>query len=225
MFEELSMLAQVTSVDKLVQTKNLAEFLRAIGQLSVNTINNEIQRMCLKFIQIYFRALAKNVSNNNSSTSSNNKFVQFADAKINECLLEYLIACSLSVKVQLKTIAIDVIYTYMKLTDDLNACLGKFIKYGIETGNQEISKQFIDSTLHILINEEFSSRGDVYAPLVHALVKQAQVNQRCESGAYRCLAKIESIVKRDKFNSYVNKLPQGLRNAYLTKRGTLLAAF
>lgn len=217
-FDELVTLAQVTSVDKLVQSKNLPEFLRAIGQLTINTINNDIQRMCLKFVQIYFRALAKLAA---SSTTATSKYVQFADVKINECLLEYLIVSSVTIKQVLhKQLAIDVIYTYMRMTDDLNACFLKFVKFGIEAGgNNEASKQFIDSTLIILINEEFASRADSFAPLVHALIRQSQANPRCESGAQRCLTKIESIVKRDKFNAFVSKLPQAVRNPYLAKRG------
>lgn len=226
-FEELVMLAQTTSVDKLVQSKHLADFLSALGSLLVNTLNQDIQRMCLKFLQIYFRILAKAASTNNQQQQqSNSKYAQLVDVKINECLLEYLIACSVSVKIQLRQVSIDLIYTYMKLTDDFAGCFAKFVKYGIEgaasgssggDGASEFSRQFIDTTLHILINEEFSSRD--FSPLIRALIKQAHVNPRCETGAYKCLSKIEMIVKRDKFNAYLSKLPQNLRNLYLEKRG------
>lgn len=216
------MLAQTTSVDKLVQTKNLSEFLSALGYLLTNTINSDIQRMCLKFLQVYFRALTKTSAagapnGGGTVAGAKSKYAQAADVKINESLLEYLIECSVSAKIQLKQVAIDLIYTYMKFTDDLNACFAKFIKHGIETRNLDVSRHFIESTLHILVTEEFAQRD--FALLVRALVKQAQTNPRCEPGAYRCLAKIESVVRRERFNAYVSKLPPALRNAYLEKRG------
>lgn len=217
MFDELVMLAQTTSVDKLVQTKNLGEFLSALGYLLTNTINSDIQRMCLKFLQVYFRALTKTSAGGGPNGGAKSKYAQAADVKINESLLEYLIECSVSGKIQLKQVAIDLIYTYMKFTDDLNACFVKFIKHGIETRDLDASRHFIESTLHILVTEEFAQRD--FALLVRALVKQAQTNPRCEPGAYRCLAKIESVVRRERFNVYVSKLPPALRNAYLEKRG------
>lgn len=226
-FEELIIQAQ-TGLDKLIQVKNLSEFFSSLGYLLTNTLNNEVQKNCLKFLQIYFKSLDKfkttqqttNKSNNNNSAI---KYAKTADEKINVSLLEYLIECSVSLKIQLKQLSIDLIYSYMKLTDDLNACFGQFVKYGIEASNLDASKNFLDSTLHILITEEFATRD--FTPLIRALLKQPQVNPMCEAGAYRCLNKIESVVKKEKFNAYLSKLPQNLKATYLNKRGFLYLSF
>ena len=64
----------------------------------------------------------------------------------------------MSNKLQLKQLSIDLIYTYMKLTDNLNNLFVKFVKYGIENPDYAISKSFMDPTLCIILTDEFLNK-------------------------------------------------------------------
>lgn len=180
--------------------------------------------MCLRFLQVYFKSLDKlsaSSPKSNANSTPGAKYFRSSDVKINECLLSYLIECSASNKVTLKKFSIDLIFSYMKLTEDLASCFSQFIKYGIEArpsqDGTDIAKQFIESSLYILINEEIANRD--FFPLVRGLIKQLMANPKHEVVAFRCLDKIESVVKKDRFNDYLNKLPQNLKSAYFNKKG------
>ena len=169
----------------------------------VNTISNEVQKNCLKFLQIYLKSLDK------TKQTKRDKFKKI-DAKLCDVLIEYLIVSSVSSKLQLKQISIDLIYSYMKLTDNLNECQNKFVKFGIESSDSSLARLFMDPTLCILLTEEFKD-ADLFV-LAKSLTKQL-ANSKLESTAMKCLNKIET-VQLTKFNSYINKLPSNLKSNY-----------
>lgn len=155
-FEELIIQVQ-TNNEALVNFRNLPDFLNSLGQLLINTISNEVQRNCLKFLQVYFKSIDIVRVKRKLDPKLNEKF-KLIDSLINDILLEYLIIASVSSKLQLKQISIDLIYTYMKITDSISNCFSKFIKYGIENTDTNISKPFMNPTLCILLTEEFSNQ-------------------------------------------------------------------
>ena len=192
-----------TSIENLINYKHIDDFLNVIGFLLVNTISNEVQKNCLKFLQIYLKSLDK------TKQTKRDKFKKI-DAKLCDVLIEYLIVSSVSSKLQLKQISIDLIYSYMKLTDNLNECLNKFVKFGIESSDSSLARLFMDPTLCILLTEEFKD-ADLFI-LAKSLTKQL-TNSKLESTAMKCLNKIET-VQLTKFNSYINKLPSNLKSNY-----------
>ena len=98
----------------------------------------------------------------------------------------------------------------MKLTDNLNECLNKFVKFGIESSDSSLARLFMDPTLCILLTEEFKD-ADLFV-LAKSLTKQL-TNSKLDSTAMKCLNKIET-VQLTKFNSYINKLPSNLKSNY-----------
>ncbi|CAF0703596.1 unnamed protein product [Brachionus calyciflorus] len=214
LFEELILQAKGDGLDlQIFSIKNLDEFYSALGLLLLNTISNEVQRICLKFLQSYFKSIDKLKQRRKNDLKLNEKFKQI-DHKLSNVFLNFLIQGSVSQKLQLKQISIDLIYSYMKITDDLNEkCFSKFIKYGIENTDPVTSKQFMDPTLCILLTEEFQDYD--FFQIINALTKKLIISTNYESSALKCLNKIETILKKEKFFDYINKLPAGNRNNYL----------
>ena len=215
-FDDLIVQAQ-TSIEVLINYRNNDEFLNALGSLLANTISNEVQRGCLKFLQTYLKSLDNYRVAKQLTSRPSDKF-KHIDANLCDILLEYLIISSVSSKLQLKQISIDLIYSYMKLTENLNTCFAKFIKYGVDSLDSNMSKYFMDPTLCILLTDEF---GDVdLFSIVKALANKL-ANPKFEASAMKCLNKIEQISPRNTFNNYLNKLPQNLKSNYLSSKNKL----
>lgn len=209
LFDELLVQAQANN-DYLINFKNSDQFLSLIGSLLINTINNEVQRNCLKFLQAYLKYLDRIKAKKKTDTNMSERFKQI-DLNLNEFLLENLIQSSSSSKLHVKQISIDLIYSYMKLTENITNCFNKFIKSGIENSNSSIAKQFMDPTLCILLTEEFQNQE--YLLLMKALCNQLN-NPNHESAAFKCLNKIETITTNEKFNTWLSKLPANLKTNY-----------
>lgn len=211
-FDELISQCQ-SSVEALLNYRKPREFLDSLGQLLLSTSSPDVQRNALRFLQTYLKALDKIRVRRKTETRLDDNFKRL-DQCISDDLLKYLIEASVSNKLQLKQMSIDVIYSYMKLTDSVsNNCFAKFIKHGIENANETLARTFIDPTLSILITEELAASD--FTPIVQALVKRlAQNNSRMESACLKCLNKIETVVKPKSFGTYINKLPANLQEAY-----------
>lgn len=177
-----------------------------------NTISNEVQRLCVKFLQSYFKLIDKIKQRRKNDSKINEKFKQI-DSKVSNTLLGYLIQSSVSPKLQLKTFSIDLIYSYMKLTDDvISNCFDKFIKIGIENPDPKIAKQFIDPTLGIFFTSDFQNSD--YSSIIKSLTNKLP-SPLLEQNILNCLQKLENLLKKDKFIGYINKLPLTNRNNYL----------
>jgi hypothetical protein len=210
LFDELIVQAQASN-DYLINFKNTDQFLTLIGSLLINTINNEVQRNCLKFLQAYLKYLDRIKAKKKSDINLSERFKQ-VDINLNEFLLESLIQSSSSSKLQVKQISIDLIYSYMKLTENITNCFNKFIRSGIENSNSSVAKTFMDPTLCILLTEEF--RNQEYLLFMKALCNQLS-NPNHETAAFKCLNKIETITTNEKFNAWLNKLPANFKTNYL----------
>ena len=210
-----------TNIESFINYRRNDEFLNSVGSLLSNTISNEVQRGCLKFLQVYLKSLDNYKIAKQVTSRPSEKFRQI-DSNLCEILLEYLIISSVSSKLQLKQISIDLIYSYMKLTENLTNCFNKFIKYGIESLDSNLSKYFMDPTLCILLTDEFAESD--LLNIVKSLVKHLS-NPKFESSAMKCLNKIEQISPRITFNNYLNKLPQSLKTNYLNSKNKLNSNF
>ncbi len=210
-----------TNIESLINYRRNDDFLNAIGGLLSNTLSNEVQRGCLKFLQVYLKSLDNYKIAKQIASRPSEKF-RIIDSNLCEILLEYLIISSVSSKLQLKQISIDLIYSYMKLTENINNCFNKFIKYGIESLDSNLSRYFMDPTLCILLTDEFAD-SDLLS-IVKSLVKQL-TNPKFESSAMKCLNKIEQISPRSAFNNYLNKLPTNSKTTYLNVKNKLNSNF
>jgi hypothetical protein len=210
LFDELIARVQANTEISPIMIRNLEEFYDSIGSVLVNTISNDVQKNCLRFLQVYFKSVEKLKVKKSQSELLANNFEEI-DVNLNNILLPYLIGASVSNKLQLKQLSIDLIYTYMKLTDNLNNLFVKFVKYGIENPDYAISKSFMDPTLCIILTDEFLNKD--FFQLVKSLTKQLP-NTMFENCAIKCLNKIETIVRQEQFNSYLNRLPQNLKDNY-----------
>ncbi|RMZ95711.1 hypothetical protein BpHYR1_050754 [Brachionus plicatilis] len=201
-----------SSDHQILNIKNLDQFYSAFGHLLTNTISNEVQRLCVKFLQSYFKIIDKLKHRRKTDPKINEKFKQI-DLKVSSVLIDYLILSSVSPKLQLKTFSIDLIYSYMRLTDDVNGkCFEKFIKIGIENPDPKMAKQFIDPTLGIFFTSEFQHSD--YSSIIKSLTNKLP-SPLLEQSALNCLNKLENLLKKDKFVGYINKLPLTNRNNYL----------
>ena len=177
-----------------------------------STISNEVQRLCVKFLQTYFKLIDKVKQRRKNDSKINEKFKQI-DTKISNVLLSHLIQSSISPNLQLKTFSIDLIYSYMKLTDDVNSkCFEKFIKVGIENPDPKMAKQFIDPTLGIFFTSDFKDLD--YFLIIKSLTNKLP-SSLLEQNVLNCLNKLENLLKKEKFIGYINKLPLTNRNNYL----------
>ncbi len=210
LFEEL--IARVTANTEItpIHIRQPAQFYDALGLLLTNTASPEVQKHCLRFLQIYFKSVEKL-----QFKKGHNEILRAAadelDAHLNAALVPYLITLTVSNKLQLKQLSIDLLYTYMKLTESMPALFAKFVKYGVENSDYAISKSFMDPILCIMLTDEF--RGRDFSVLVKALVRQL-ANPMFEAAAAKCLAKIEHIVRADAFEAYLQRLPQNLREVH-----------
>ena len=210
LFEELIARVQANTEISPITIRNLEEFYDSIGFVLVNTISNDVQKNCLRFLQVYFKSVEKLKVKKSQSEMLANNFEE-VDVNLNNILVPFLIGASVSNKLQLKQLSIDLIYTYMKVTDNLNNLFVKFVKFGIENPDYAISKSFMDPTLCIILTDEFANKD--FFQLVKSLTKQLP-NTMFESSAIKCLNKIETIVRSEQFNSYLNRLPQNLKDNY-----------
>lgn len=219
-FDDLIVQAQ-TNIESLINYRRNGDFLNAVGGLLSNTLSNEVQRGCLKFLQVYLKSLDNYKIAKQIASRPSEKF-RVIDSNLCEILLEYLIISSVSSKLQLKQISIDLIYSYMKLTENISNCFNKFIKYGIESLDSNLSRYFMDPTLCILLTDEFADAD--LLNIVKSLVKQL-TNPKFETSAMKCLNKIEQISPRSTFNNYLNKLPQNSKTTYLNVKNKLNSSF
>jgi hypothetical protein len=210
LFDELIARVQANTEISPITIRNLEEFYDSIGTVLVNTISNDVQKNCLRFLQVYFKSVEKLKLKKSHSEMLANNFEE-VDVNLNNILVPYLIGASVSNKLQLKQLSIDLIYTYMKITENLNNLFVKFVKYGIENPDYAMSKSFMDPTLCIILTDEFANKD--FFQLVKSLTKQLP-NTMFESSAIKCLNKIETIVRSEQFNSYLNRLPQNLKENY-----------
>lgn len=210
LFEDLIIQSQNNS-EYIINFKNVKEFHSALGFLLYNTISNEVQRNCLKFLQIYFKQIDKQ----KKSSQSNSVILKKIDASICENLLEYLMSSSISSKLQLKQISIDLIYTLMKLTDSLSLYFDKFIKLGIENNDIQYAKTFMETTLFIVLTDEFETHD--FNSIMKSLINKL-TNLKLESSAMKCLNKIENVLKYDKFQTNLNKMPLNLKTIYMNTK-------
>lgn len=210
LFDELIARVQANTEISPITIRNLEEFYDSIGTVLINTISADVQKSCLRFLQVYFKSIEKLRAKKSQSEMLTNNFEEI-DVNLNNILMPYLINASVSNKLQLKQLSIDLIYTYMKLTDSLNNLFIKFVKYGVENPDYAISKSFMDPTLCIILTDEFVNKD--FFQLVKSLTKQLP-NTIFESSAIKCLNKIETIVRTETFNSYLNRLPQNLKDNY-----------
>ena len=215
LFDELIARVQANTEANPINIRRLDEFLDAVGALLTNTGSNECQKSCLRFLQVYFKSIEK-LKHKKAHNDMLGSIFDEIDASLNAVLMPYLITLSVSSKLQLKQLSIDLMYTYMRLTDDLSALFAKFVKHGIENSDYGISKAFMDPTLCIVLTDEFRTRD--FFPLVKSLTRQLS-NSIFEASAIKCLNKIEGIVKADMFNAYLSKLPQNLREIYYSFKG------
>ncbi len=213
-FNELNRHCIDISMDPLHKFKKLTDLLDSIGNLLLNTANNDVLKCCLKFIQNYFKSADKYKLLRRTDATLNANLKRM-NAAISENLLPYLIEASVSSQLQLKQMAIDVMYTFMKTCENVSEyCFARFVK-SIENGSELTAKQFIDPTLTILITEEFKSAD--FAPLVHGLVKKMFDIPKNEPYVMKCLNKIRTVVKVDDvFDQFINKLPPNLQATYKT---------
>ncbi len=209
LFEDLITQSQNNS-EYIINFKNLNEFHSALGFLLYNTISNDVQRNSLKFLQTYFKQIDKH----KRSSLNNNSFKKI-DTSICENLLEYLISASISPKLQLKQISIDLIYTLMKLTDFLNSYFDKFIKLGIENSDIQYARTFMETTLFIVLTDEFETHD--FNSIIKALINKL-TNLKLESSAMKCLNKIENILKYERFQANLNKLPLNIKTIYMNTK-------
>lgn len=222
LFEELIARVQANTEVTPIHIRQLEQFYDAIGLLLTNTLSNEVQKYCLRFLQVYFKSVEKlKFKKAASEVLAPNEILtnvcEELDSAINNVLVPYLVILSVSNKLQLKQLSIDLIYTYMKLTDNLSNLFTKFVKYGIENSDYSIAKSFMDPILCIMLTDEFKNKD--LSLLVRSLVKQLS-NAMFETSAIKCLNKIEHIVKSDSFNGYISRLPQNLRQIYTSyKKG------
>ena len=222
LFEELIARVQANTEVTPIHIRQLEQFYDSIGLLLTNTLSNEVQKYCLRFLQVYFKSVEKlKFKKAASEVLQPNEILAGVcdelDSAINNVLIPYLVILSVSNKLQLKQLSIDLIYTYMKLTDNLSNLFTKFVKYGIENSDYSIAKSFMDPILCIMLTDEFKNKD--LSLLVRSLVKQLS-NAMFETSAIKCLNKIEHIVKSDSFNGYLSRLPQNLRQAYTSyKKG------
>jgi hypothetical protein len=221
LLDELIVRGQV-SIDTLISFSNLDEFYCSLGSLLLNTSNNDVQKACLRFLQVYFKSIDKLKSRSNphniatrNSTNELKSRLSALDSSICDLLVPYLIQASVSPKLQLKQLSIDLIYSYMKLTSNFNELLVKFIKSGVESSDSTFAKSFIEPALCILLTDEFS--GCDYTLLIKSLLKQMQ-NPMLEQSAMRCLSKIEKIVGQENFDDYMSKISVSFRNLYLNSK-------
>ncbi len=212
LFEELIARVQANTEVTPIPIRHLDPFYDALGFALANTLSNDVQKHCLRFLQVYFKSVEK-LKYKKGNNEILNATSDSIDLTLNNVLIPYLITLSVSNKLQLKQLSIDLIYTYMKLTENLPGLFVKFVKYGIENSDYSISKSFMDPILCIMLTDEFRSKD--FSPLVKSLVKQL-ANSIFESAAAKCLNKIENIVKSEAFNSYLQRLPNNLREVAIT---------
>ena len=184
--------------------RHLDSFYEALGSLINNTINPDVQRICLRFIQVYFKNVVKR------KKSSNESFEEI-DAYINIHLIPYIITASCSNQLTLKQVSIDLIYTYMRITDDISSLFYKFIQCGIENSDHKMSKTFMDHALNIVLTEEF--KNEDFSNIIKSLVKKLS-NPIFENSALKCLHKIEKLLIEDEFEIQIDKLPLNLQSIY-----------
>ncbi len=212
LFEELIARVQANTDSTPISIRHQEEFFDAVGSLLTATPSYELQKCMLRFLQVYFKSLEKLKLKKSHNEILNATFDQ-VDTNLNNNLVPYLIELTASSKIQLKQLSIDLIYSYMKLTENMNNLFMKFVKYGIENTDYTISKSFMDPTLCIMLTDDFKTRD--FTHLVKSLVKQLG-NSMFESSAIKCLNKIEQLVKYDNFHFYINKLSQNLKEIYIS---------
>ena len=203
---------QTGGVDILLKLVRVNDLLELLGYLMLNTANGDVQRTVLKFLQAFFKASEKLRLRRKTDKTLNEHFRR-TDAAISDTLLPFLLEASVSSKLLLKQMSIDIIYSYMKLTDSVSAmCLAKFIKWGIENSSDATAKAFVDTTLSILITDELVAVD--YSTIVQALCRKISENARFEHVCAKCLNKIETVVKAEQMTIYINKMPPNLQLVY-----------
>jgi uncharacterized protein YaaR (DUF327 family) len=219
-FNELTRVCFNDSMDPLHKFKRLAELLDATGNLLLTTTNSDALKACLKFIQNYFK-VADRYRLARKTDPVLNANLKRTNAAICDQLLPYLIEASVSPQLQLKQMSIDVMYTFMKTTEDVaQYCFTRFVRSGVENATELTAKQFIDPTLNILITDEFANAD--FGPLVHGLVKKMQDVPKFEPFVMKVLNKIRSVVKRDEpFEDFVRRMPPNLVATYRQARAKL----
>jgi hypothetical protein len=209
-----------SNLDTLLRLRNTKEFLDTLGGLITSNNQNEVKNSALKFLQTYFKAIEKQLVSSSSSAKRRifssdpklNDALKKFDQQVGETLLPYLIESSVNQNNNSMNISVDIIRTYVKITDSVHTnCFSKFVKYGIE--NNLISASFIDLTLCEIIGEDL--RGADFGQLVHALLKKLSTNVKLESSVMKCLNKIESVSEsKETFTAYINKLSPSLQTIY-----------
>ena len=209
--DELIAKSQSNDESLLTNFKSLGDFYRSLGSLMLNTSVVEVQRSALKFIQLYMKQVDRLKARGDSSQAAHDTFKRI-DANLCDHLLDQLIACSVSSKLPIKQMSIDIIYTCVKLTEMPTSYFDRMAKCGIENGDAGFARAFIDPVLFILINQEFA-KYDHYV-LVRSLAQQLIAQPKLEAPVMKCLGKIETLLGRDKYQLYLNKLPAQLMYAY-----------
>lgn len=153
LFEELIARVQANTEVTPIHVRQPEIFYDALGLLLTNTLSNELQKHCLRFLQLYFKSVER-LQFKKGSNEILRATADELDAALGSSLVPYLITLSVSSKLQLKQLSIDLLYTYMKLTEAIGSLFAKFVKYGIENSDYAISKSFMDPILCIMLTDE-----------------------------------------------------------------------
>lgn len=192
--------------DGLIYFQKFDELLNSIRSLLVNTLNNELQISCLKSIFNMLKSMEK-IRLRKDVTS----ILSTIDTNLLQIIMPSIIPFCASTKIQVRQYSIDILYIYMKQTNNLQQLFQQFIRYGCDNSDVLTSKGFIES-LNSLLTDEY--RYEDYNEMVKSLTKHL-VDTTLEKSCMKALRRIELLVGDDVFNSYLNKLSTNIKNFYL----------
>ena len=192
--------------DGLIYFHKLEELLNCIRSLLNNTFNNELQVTCLKCLFNMMKSFEK-IKQRKDITNIINQI----DKNLLQTIMPTVIPLSASTKIQVRQYSIDIIYLYMKQTSTIQALFALFIRFGIDNSDILISKGFIES-LNSLLTDDYQYED--YLEIVKSLIKHL-VETTLEKSCMKALKRIETLVRDDVFNSYLNKLSPNIKNYYI----------
>jgi hypothetical protein len=216
--DELTTKALIENVTNVFDNRNLKNIYTTLGTLLISSKSFEVQIALLKLIQIYLNSFDKSSTISKKISEHNNNSLKLIDNSICDHLVSYLVIASVFPNNQLKQLAIDSLQIYLKSSALVSPdVFNKLISNGIESQDAATSRRFTETTLYILITNDLNKQD--FTPIVQSLVKQL-ANPLFETGAIKCLAKIESVIKNEAFSDTINKLPANIRSIYTNTKNS-----
>lgn len=125
-------------------------------------------------------------------------------------IMPSIIPLSASTKLQTRQFSTDILFSYMKQTNNLNALFGQFTRYGIDNSDSLVAKGFIE-ILTSLLSDEY--KYEDYSEIVKSLMKHL-LEPALEKSCMKTLRRIEVFVGDEVFNNYLQLIQPNLKNYY-----------